>query len=251
MLKKRLIATLIIDKNVVVQSINYDLTNIIHSKPEIAIDYFNKWSIDEIIILNVSRDSGSKKIFLRTLKKISKKSFVPITAGGWVKNNNDIKNLLKNGADKVVINTNAFKNHTLIKLASKEFGAQCIIISIDVKKIKKKYKVFIDRGRLNTNTNLEDWIKKINNFNIGELYISSIDKDGTRQGYDYDLYKFVKTKTKKPIVAFGGLGEWSQIEKLFKLTNISAAAGANIYHYIENSATKAKEYLKSKKINLR
>lgn len=251
MLKKRLITSLIIDEKVVVQSINFELTNIIHTDPAIAIEYFNKWSVDEIIILNVSREESSKKKFLKTLKNISKKSFLPITAGGWIRNNNDIKNLLKNGADKVVINTSAFKNKKLIDKASKEFGAQCIVISIDVKKINNNHKVFIDRGKFNTGINIEDWVEELNKYEIGELYISSIDQDGTRKGFDYQLYKKIIKLTSIPIIAFGGLGEWSQIKKLLKISNIAAVAGANIFHYSENSATKAKLYLKNKKLNFR
>ena len=179
------------------------------------------------------------------MKNISKKS-LPITAGGWIRNNNDIKNLLKNGADKVVINTSAFKNKKLIDKASKEFGAQCIVISIDVKKINNNHKVFIDRGKFNTGINIEDWVEELNKYEIGELYISSIDQDGTRKGFDYQLYKKIIKLTSIPIIAFGGLGEWSQIKKLLKISNIAAVAGANIFHYSENSATKAKLYLKIK-----
>ena len=149
--------------------------------------------VDELIYLNISRDKSKSqntqdmKKFIKLIKELSKHNFMPITIGGKIKNLKQIYQYLKNGADKVSINTEAFNNKKLINDAAKEFGSQCIVISIDVKITDKKYKVFINNGSINTGMNVEEWVSIVQSEGAGEILINSIDRDGSKKGYYFNI----------------------------------------------------------------
>ena len=168
MLKNRLIPSIILNNGNIVQSVNFDHKNIVGNAIT-AVDFFNSWAVDEIIVLDVSRDENNREKFHKIITGLSKRCFVPLTVGGWIKNTDDIRRILSEGADKVCINTEAFRNPQFISDSSKIFGSQCIVISIDVRKAPSgKYDIFVDRGRENTHLDAIEWVKA----NISDKYES-------------------------------------------------------------------------------
>ena len=148
MLKKRLIPVLILRDGQVVQSVQFKHTNVIHWNPSTAVDFFNKWAVDEIVLLDVTRNLNKRQKFCDAVDAISKKCFVPLTVGGWIRDTNDVNHCLRLGADKVVINTEAFHNPSFISECAKTFGSQCVVVSIDVKASENgTYEIYIDRGQ--------------------------------------------------------------------------------------------------------
>lgn len=260
MVKKRLIASLIWRNGMIVQSIGFKHTNVIGNAIT-AVEFFNMWAIDEIVIVNASRTEDYNGDFFEIVKKLSSRCFVPLSVGGWVKSVEDVRKLLLCGADKVIINTEAFSNHSLVQEASKMFGEQCVVVSIDVKRKDKteeldemqqmQHEVFIDRGRKPTGIIVEDWALKAQELGAGEIFLTSIDNDGNRKGYDLDLMKKVSSIMKIPIIAFGGVGSWQDFVDGIEKGKVDAVAAGNIFHYTEQSTKMAKEYMLEKDIDTR
>ena len=177
MLKHRLIPNIILDNGNVVQSVNFKHTNVIGNAIT-AVDFFNSWAVDEIIILDVSKTLNDRNTFYNIIRGLSKRCFVPLTVGGWIKTEQEINNLLRCGADKITINTVAVENPESITKFSEIFGSQCIVISMDVRKNEKnQYEVFIDRGTKPTGLDPVEWAIKTEKLGAGEIFLSSIDHD--------------------------------------------------------------------------
>lgn len=208
-------------------------------------------SVDEIIILDISRSLKFRKNFYAVIKELSKNCFVPITVGGMINNLDEIRILQSLGADKIVINSLFNTKPELIKKIVKNFGSQFLIAGVDVKKIKKKYKVFYDAGKKKIHLSFEKYLRKICSFEPGEVLIQSIDNDGSLMGYDYDLIKKAKKFCNKPLLIAGGAGSWEHFEKALKFDNLSAACTSNVYHFSEKSINLLKKNLRKKKINVR
>jgi len=229
----------------IVQSINFKHTNVIGNAIT-AVDFFNSWAIDEIVILDVSRTKEYHEDFLRVVKELSKRCFVPLTAGGWVESVDDIRNLLLHGADKVAINTMAFERPLFIQEAATIFGNQCIVVSIDARKrVDGAHEVYVDRGRKATGILVEGWAQTMEQHNAGEILLTSIDNDGGRKGYDLDLMVTI------PVIAFGGVGKWEHLVEGITVGGAEAVAAANIFHYMEHSTKLAKEYLVEQGVDTR
>ena len=251
MLKHRLIPNIILNNGNVVQSRNFKHTNVIGNAIT-AVDFFNSWAVDEIIVLDVSRSNENRENFLKIIQGLSRRCFVPLTVGGWIQSIKDIKSLLKSGADKVSINTTAVKNPQFIQDSSEQFGSQCIVVSIDVKiNQNNEYEVYIDRGRESTNTDPVDWAKIVEEKGAGEIFLTSIDRDGTKQGYDLELVKKISESVSIPVVAFGGVGKWEHFVDGINIGKADAVSAANIFHYTEHSTFKAKQFLENAGINVR
>tara|TARA_B100001175_G_C19486044_1_gene629847 strand:+ start:904 stop:1710 length:807 start_codon:yes stop_codon:yes gene_type:complete len=261
MKKKRLIPILLLQNGYLVQSKGFssyqNLGNPIH-----AVKRLSQWGSDELIYLDISRNNKydierddlkykNNLNFLGIIKEVSKVTFMPITIGGKIKSLKDVENRLKIGADKIAINSAAIKNPNLINKIAKEFGSQCLVISIDVRLIKNKYKIFYDGGRKESNYNLEEWIDIVGKNGAGEILINSIDRDGSKSGYDINLLKIVQKRSKIPVIACGGVGNWNHFYEGFKKTNVDAVAAANIFHYVDQSVYLSKKFLYEKKINIR
>lgn len=245
MLKNRLIAVLIVRDGTVVQSVQFRHTNVIHWKPLTAIDFFNTWAVDEIVVLDVSREYGDRQLFYDLLRGLSKKCFVPLAAGGWVRVPHDIHALLEAGADKVVMNTEAFRRPELIRESADIFGRQCIVVSIDTKMAGSgRREVVIDRGREATGVDPVTWALAAEAAGAGELFVNSIDHDGHRQGYDIPLLQAVTQAVHIPVIAFGGVLTWQHLVDGITLGGASAVAAANIFHYTEHSTRKAKRFMR-------
>lgn len=243
MLKKRLIAVLVLRDGQVVQSVRFKHTNVIHYDAVHAMEAFNKWAVDEIVILNVSRDEASKDQFSEIVKRISSHCFVPLSAGGWIGDEEYAQKLLRSGADKLVLNTVIANNPDLFKKLSLRYGRQCIVASIDVKRdLDGIAKVAINRGSEIINSTPLEWAKKAVELGAGEIFLNSIDHDGARKGYDLESIEIICSSVNVPVIAFGGVFNWQHlVEGINK--GASAVAVANQFHYTEQSTRKAKSYL--------
>ncbi len=250
-LKTRLIAVLIVRNGQVVQSVQFRHTNVIHWDPALAVDFFDRWAIDEIVVLDVSRDREQHAKFLKNVEEISRKTFVPLTIGGWVQSTDDLKALLRLGADKASINTEAVRRPDLLTECAAIFGRQCIVVSMDVKASKQGYEVYIDRGREPTGLEPCEWARTARDCGAGEIFLNCIDRDGFRQGYDLELVKRVVEAVDIPVVAMGGVFTWQHLVDGVEVGGADAVAAANIFHYTEHSTRKAKEYMNQAGIEVR
>ncbi len=260
MKKKRLIPVLLLKNGNLVQAHNFKFYQNL-GNPEQAVKRLSEWGSDELIYLDISKKKHeigrsdikykSSSNFLSIIKKFSKFSFMPTTIGGNIKNLFDVEKRLLIGADKVSINSAALINPKLISEIAKEFGSQCLVISVDVKKINGQYKIYFNHGIDLSNFNLKEWLKIIYNNGAGEILINSIDRDGSKEGYDINLLKIVTKHSKIPVIACGGVGTFAHFYQGFKKTNIDAAAAANIFHYSDQSVFLAKNFLYKKKIKVR
>lgn len=252
MLKKRLIAVLLLRDTHVVQSVQFKHTNVIHWKPDTAVDFFDRWAIDEMVILDVSRDRRHRDRFYEVVGGLSRKCFVPLTVGGWVDSANEVRKLLRLGADKVVINTEAVRHPQLITECAQLFGSQCIVVSIDVKaQADGTSEVSIDRGREPTGRSPVDWARQAQGLGAGEIFLNCIDRDGARQGYDLRLLREVVDAVGIPVIAMGGVFTWQHLVEGITVGGADAVAAANIFHYTEHSTRKAKAYMRDAGIDVR
>ena len=251
MLKKRLIAVIIVRNGQVVQSVKFKHTNVIHYDVLHAVETFNDWDVDEIVILNVSKDSASKADFLKVVEKISKFCFVPLSAGGWINDIEYASDLLRLGADKLVLNTVFFENQDLVRKLSEKYGAQCVVASMDVKRnLSGVSTVWVDRARLNTNIEPLKWVQNAIKLGAGEIFFNSVDHDGARNGYDLESLKIICENSSVPVIAFGGVFTWEHLLEGIN-AGADAVAAANIFHYTEQSTKKAKTYLVEKGAKIR
>jgi cyclase len=243
MLAKRIITTLMLKNGVLYRSKNFI------PDYRYTLNFVDMWSVDEIIILDISRnvtfENSSKKNFLNEMKNISKNAYIPITAGGGIRKLKDIEVLLKNGADKVTLNSVCIDNPAIIDQASRQFGKQCIVVCIDVKFENNQYNVMQNYGEIKTNFNLKDYIKKIQDNGAGEIFIQSIDRDGSLLGYDLNLLNYIKPTIDIPLIISSGAGNWAHVKEVLKKDYVSGASLTNIFHFTEKSIDNLKNYLKN------
>ena len=251
MLKRRIIPCLDINKGRVVKGINF--VNLVDAgDPAEQAKIYNDSGADEICFLDITASHEDRNIILEVVKKTTKNCFVPLTVGGGVRSMEDISNLLLAGADKVSINTAAVVNENLIKEAAEKFGSQCIVVAVDVKKVNNnKWDIFTHGGRKATGKNVLNFVKKMEKLGAGEILLTSMDRDGTKRGYDLDLTKKVANFVNIPVIASGGVGNLEHLYQGFKIGKASAVLAASIFHFGELSIQDAKKYLDSKGIPVR
>lgn len=256
MLKIRLIPILLLKDGLLVRSELFRIHQII-GNPINEIKRFNEWNVDEIIYLNISNketynlnreDHKIKGInnSIDILEEVSKTCFVPLTWGGNIKTIDEMKQCFNKGADKITLNSEAVRNPNLITKASKTFGSQAIVISIDI----LKNEVFIDGGKKATGLNPEEWAHQVEELGAGEILIQVIDRDGTGKGYDIDLIQKVTKTVSIPVIACSGIGRYDQYVDGIK-AGASAVASANIWHFKELSDKNAKRTLLKNGIDIR
>jgi cyclase len=251
MLKKRIIPCLDVKDGRVVKGINF-LNLKDAGDPVEQAQIYDKGGADEICFLDITASSENRKILLEKVRETAQSCFVPLTVGGGVSSIDDIKNLLLTGADKVSINTAAVKNHNFIKESSIRFGSQCIVIAIDVKKVSdNKWEVFTHGGRNPTGIDIIKYAKIVENNGAGEILLTSMDRDGTKTGYDIELTKTVSNLVSIPVIASGGVGSLDHLYDGFKLGLASAVLAASIFHYGNYTVSDAKKYLSDKNIPIR
>jgi len=250
MLKNRIIPCLDVKNGRVVKGINFvDLKDA--GDPVEQAKIYSDGGADEICFLDITASNENRETIYEVVEKTSKKCFVPLTVGGGIRSVDDINKLLNCGADKVSINTAAVKNVDFVKEASKKFGSQCIVVAIDAKKNGDKWEVFTHGGRNKTGINAVEFAKQIEVNGAGEILLTSMDKDGTKSGYDVDLLKAITNSTNIPVIASGGVGTLDHLYDGIVKGGASAVLAASIFHYGEYKIKEAKEYLNSKNVSVR
>ena len=251
MLKKRIIPCLDVKDGRVVKGINFVNLKDAGDPVEQA-KIYDKGGADEVCFLDITASSENRKILLDKVSETAKSCFVPLTVGGGVSQIDDIKNLLLAGADKVSINTAAVKNHNFIKEGSIRFGSQCIVIAIDVKKVSsQKWEVFTHGGRQATGIDVIDYAKIVEKNGAGEILLTSMDRDGTKSGYDIELVRIVADLVSIPVIASGGVGTLEHLYEGFSKGHASAVLAASIFHFGEYSIKQTKEYLLNRGVKTR
>ena len=251
MLKNRIIPCLDVKDGRVVKGINFvDLVDA--GDPVEQASVYNKSGADEICFLDITASSDKRDILLDTVKKTAECCFVPLTIGGGVRSIQDIRKLLLAGADKVSINTAAIKNPELIKESSNKFGSQCIVVAIDAKKTaENKWTVFTHGGRESTELDAVEFAKLAEKNGAGEILLTSMDRDGTKEGYDIELTKKISSSLNIPVIASGGVGNLEHLKDGILDGGASAVLAASIFHFGEYSIQEAKEYLKKENVPVR
>jgi imidazole glycerol-phosphate synthase subunit HisF len=253
MKKNRLIPVLLLKNGWLVQSKRFNKYQNL-GNPVTSVKRLSEWASDELIYLDISDgdeydirrdDQGyeNRASFLDIIEDVSKVTFMPITVGGKIRTLNDIEKRLYSGADKVSINTMAIKEPSFIKKAAKEFGSQCLVISIDVMKTAEGHKVFADGGKNMTQFSPSELSHIVEDHGAGEILLNSIDRDGMGNGYDIDLVNQVANAVNIPVIACGGVSEWYHFSEGLEETKADAVAAANIFHYRDQSVFLAKKYL--------
>jgi cyclase len=251
MLKNRIIPCLDVKNGRVVKGINFlDLRDA--GDPVEQAAYYDKSGADEICFLDITATHEERNIILETVKKTADKCFVPLTVGGGIRTIEDIRKLLIAGTDKVSINTAAIKDPTFIKRAAQKFGSQCIVVAVDAKKTgNQKWEIFSHGGRKKTGIDAIEFSKQSVSNGAGEILLTSMDKDGTKSGYDLDLLKIITKSVQVPVIASGGAGTLEHLFEGLKVGGASAVLAASIFHYGEFTIQQAKEYLASKDVQVR
>jgi len=251
MLKKRIIPCLDVKDGRVVKGINF--INLVDAgDPVEQAKVYSDSGADEICFLDITASNENRDILLDTVQKTAEQCFVPLTVGGGVRSLQDIRNLLLAGADKVSINTAAINNSDLIKQAALQFGSQCIVVAIDAKKTSEdKWNVFTHGGRNQTELDALEFALLAQNNGAGEILLTSMDKDGTKSGYDINLTKTISNNLSIPVIASGGVGTLEHIRDGIVNGGASAVLAASIFHFGEFSIKQVKEYLKSQSVSVR
>jgi cyclase len=250
MLKKRLIPCLDVKDGRVVKGVNFE--NLIDAGDPVAqAKFYYEQGADEICFLDISASVENRGTILEVVKKVSQVCFIPLTVGGGIKEVDDFSNLLKCGADKISINSAAIKNPDLISQAAKKFGSQCVVVAIDAKKNSSgNYEVFTHGGKNPTGIDAIQWAIKAAQLGAGEILLTSMDRDGTKQGYDLDLIQKITAKISIPVIASGGVGNLEHLEQGLR-AGASAVLAASIFHFKEFSIKQAKEFLAQENIAVR
>ncbi len=250
MLAKRIIPCLDIKDNRVVKGVNFiDLKDA--GDPVENAKIYQQEGADELVFLDITASSQRRKTVLELVKKVSKVVFMPFTVGGGIKSNENIREILLAGADKVSVNTAAVERPKMITEASNIFGSQCIVVAIDAKKENNSWQVYIRGGRESAGIDAVSWAKRAEILGAGEILLTSMDSDGTKNGFDLQLTKAVTESVNIPVIASGGAGNLAHFLDLFRKTKASAALAASVFHYREVSIGQIKERLSQEKIAVR
>jgi cyclase len=251
MITKRIIPCLDVNKGRVVKGVSFINLRDAGDPVELAA-YYDREGADEIVFLDITASHERRKTVVEIASKASEKVFIPYTIGGGINRTDDIREILKKGADKISINTSAVENPNLIEEAARFFGSQCIVVAIDAKKISDtNWEVFIHGGRTPTGIDVVQWAKRAEKLGAGEILLTSMDKDGTKDGYDIDLTYAVSSSINIPVIASGGAGKLEHLRDVIKLAGADAVLVASIFHYGEHTIRQAKEYLRNEGINMR
>jgi len=237
---KRIIPCLDVNDGRVVKGINFVELKDAGDPVEIAKSY-NEQGADELTFLDITASSDNRGLLFDIIEKVANQIFIPLTVGGGVRNCDDIRNLLNSGADKVGINTSAILNPNFVSESSSRFGSQAIVVAIDAKKVDDHYEVFTHGGRNATGINAIEWARKMADFGAGELLITSMDRDGTKEGFDNNLMKSISETVDIPIIASGGAGSLRHLVDGVKDGEADAVLAASIFHYGEYTIQEAKK----------
>ena len=251
MITKRIIPCLDVKNGRVVKGVNFkDLSDV--SSPVKLAEYYSENGADELVFYDITASYEDRKIFTDILKEVAGKIFIPLTVGGGINTLDDFDRVLKCGADKVSVNSGAINNPGLVGEAAKRYGNQCVVLSVDVKRVDGQFTVFSKGGRENTGMEALSWIKSNVENGAGEVVVNSIDTDGVKEGFDIELLKKVRALVNVPVIASGGAGNADDFVKLFKeIPDIDAGLAASIFHFGEVKILDLKKKLKENNILVR
>ncbi len=243
MLAKRIIPCLDIDNARVVKGVNF--LNLKDAGDPVALaKFYNREGADELVFLDITASYQKRKTVAPLVGKVAKQVFIPFTVGGGITSIDDIKSILRSGADKISLNTTAVKNPDIISKAANMFGGQCIVLAIDAKRKNSGFEVYINGGRTATGLNAVKWAKKAVKLGVGEILLTSMDHDGTKQGFDIELTKSISQTVHVPVIASGGAGKISDFADVFEKGKADAALAASLFHFGQLTIGKVKKYLK-------
>lgn len=251
MFTKRIIPCLDVKDGRVVKGINFQGLNDVSSPIELG-KYYSDNGADELVFYDITASAEGRALFTDILKKVAETIFIPLTVGGGINTLEDFDRVLKCGADKVSVNSGAIKNPDLIAQAAQKYGDQCVVLSVDVKRVDGKFTVFAKGGRENTGMDAIEWIKKCVALGAGEVVVNSIDTDGVKKGFDLEMLEAVCDAVSVPVIASGGAGSMEDFVTLFKeLPKVDAGLAASIFHFGEVNIKELKERLAKENIPMR
>ncbi len=247
MLAKRIIPCLDVKDGRVVKGINFVGIKDVGDPVECA-KLYDEQGADEIVFLDITATHEGRGTMVEVVRKTAKKVFVPLTVGGGISTTEDMKNLLRAGADKVSVNSSAVRNPDLIAQGAKLFGSQCIVVAVDAKRVDGAFHVVVNGGRIDTGLDAIQWAKKAQELGAGEILLTSMDADGTKNGFDLELLNAVTSAVSIPVIASGGCGKLTHFSEVFLKTGADAALAASLFHYRELTVGQVKEHLREKGI---
>ena len=250
MTTKRIIACLDVKDGKVVKGVNFLDLKLKGDPVELASKYEEEGA-DEIVFLDITANIEKRRTLYEVVKNTASVISIPLTVGGGIRTIEDVSMALGSGADKVSINTAAVENKMLVKEAANEFGSQAVVVAIDAKRLGNRWIVFTKSGTYNTGKDAIEWAREVENLGAGEILLTSIDRDGTRMGYDIELTKNIVDAVNIPVIASGGAGKMEDFYEVFSMANADAALAAGIFHDGIIRIRKLKEYLKQKGIEVR
>lgn len=250
-LTKRIIPCLDIKEGRTVKGVNFEDIRDAGDPVELAIIYSGKGA-DELVFLDITATIEKRKTLVELVKRIAANINIPFTVGGGISSVKDVAVLLQNGADKVSVNTSAFKNPELIKQLSNQFGSQCVVLAIDTKKENDgEWYVYLNGGRTKTEMKTTDWAKQAVDMGAGEILLTSMNNDGTKNGFALDITAMLSNTLSVPVIASGGAGNMEHFKEVFETGNADAALAASIFHYKEIEIPALKKYLTGQNIRVR
>lgn len=250
MLAKRIIPCLDVRDGRVVKGKNFTGLNDVSDPVSLARRY-SESGADELVFYDITASFEGRKLFIEILKKVAESIFIPMTVGGGVNTVDDFDRVLKCGADKVSVNTGALNNPSLISEAARRYGDQCVVLSMDVKRVDGRFTVFAKGGRENRGIDALEWAKFGQKSGAGEIVVNSIDTDGVKKGFDLEMLKAVCDVVTIPVIASGGAGSIDDFVTLFKSVNVDAGLGASVFHYREIEIENLKRILKNNSVEVR
>ncbi|MEY8349732.1 imidazole glycerol phosphate synthase subunit HisF [Bacillus cereus] len=251
MLTKRIIPCLDVKGGRVVKGVNFVGLQDVGDPVEIA-DLYNQAGADEIVFLDITATHEGRKTIVDVVERAASKVFIPLTVGGGISTVQDMYTLLRAGADKVSLNSAAVRNPKLIQEGAEHFGSQCVVIAIDAREVdENKWHVYVNGGRMDTGMDAIQWAKQVEKLGAGEILLTSMDADGTKDGYDLRLTEAISKSISIPVIASGGCGNAEHIVEVFQKTSASAALAASIFHYGESTVQEVKQKLQEAKIEVR
>lgn len=253
MLAKRIIPCLDVKDGRVVKGVNFIGLRDAGDPVELA-KFYSKQGADEIVFLDITATSDERETIADVVARTCKEVFVPLTVGGGIRTVEDFKDILRAGADKISINSSAVKTPDLINDAASRYGSQCVVVAMDArinKNMPSGYEIFVAGGRKATGIDAVAWAKEVYQRGAGEILLTSMDKDGTKSGFDLDLTEKVCEVAQIPVIASGGCGNLEHFAEVFEKTHATAALAASLFHYGELSISQVKDYLRKRNISVR
>lgn len=245
----RIIPSLLIKDNFLVKGENFDNHKYIGDIYN-AVKIFSEKKAHELILLDISSRKKKTTFNINLIKKIKKEIFIPLTVGGGIDKIDQVSEIIDEGVEKICLNTNLAKNFNLVSSIAGKFGSQSVIASIDVKRIENDYFIFYENGKKKSVTDLKEYILNLENAGCGEIILTSIDQEGTRKGFDIDLYKFIQNEVHLPIIAHGGASGINSFDELFDCTDISSASAGSAFVYFGKRKAVLINYPEKKEIDL-